>query len=512
MSLSLFFIWFIALPAFLNAQSPGLLLDCGAPRPTSEAGLQWLPDSDFINTGNTTSLSTPHIRTTLSSLRYFPDTKARKFCYVLPVIKGARYLVRTTFFYGSFDGGETPPIFDQLVEGTLWSTVNTSSDYALNLSSYYEIMVQATGKSLSVCLARNSLTRSHPFISSLELTQIGNSVYNSTDFSQHALATVARDSFGYGGPIIRYPDDHFDRFWGPFTDSSPTVNKTGNVSSTGFWNMPPARIFKTSLTSNLPNPLELQWPLFPLPNSSYYVALYFEDNREIGSSRVFNVSVNGVTFFRNLNVTTSGVVVFATMWPLSGHIQIVMTPAEGSTVGPLINGGEILQVLMLGGRTVTRDVIALEVMKRSLAKVPLDWQGDPCLPRQYSWTGVTCSEGSRIRVIALNLTGLGLSGSLSPRIANLTALSDIWLGNNNLSGSIPDFSPLRRLVSLHLENNQFSGEIPPTLGNISGLRELWLQNNNLTGVVPNSLQTKPGLDLRVSPGNRLVNSMPGAAT
>lgn len=46
-------------------------------------------------------------------------------------------------------------------------------------------------------------------------------------------------------------------------------------------------------------------------------------------------------------------------------------------------------------------VIALEKVKKSLQNPPLDWNGDPCLPREYPWTGVICSEGERIRVVAL---------------------------------------------------------------------------------------------------------------
>ncbi|RVX22239.1 putative LRR receptor-like serine/threonine-protein kinase [Vitis vinifera] len=117
-------------------------------------------------------------------------------------------------------------------------------------------------------------------------------------------------------------------------------------------------------------------------------------------------------------------------------------------------------------------VIALESVKKSLENPPHDWNGDPCFPSQYSWTGVTCSEGPRIRVVSLNLSNMGLSGSLSPSVANLTALTNIWLGNNSLSGSIPDLSSLKRLEILHLEDNQFSGEIPSSLGSIDSLQEL----------------------------------------
>lgn len=56
---------------------------------------------------------------------------------------------------------------------------------------------------MSVCVARNTYTDSDPFISALEFILLGNSVYNSTDFENYGLSLMARNSFGYGGPVIR---------------------------------------------------------------------------------------------------------------------------------------------------------------------------------------------------------------------------------------------------------------------------------------------------------------------
>ena len=72
-----------------------------------------------------------------------------------------------------------------------------------------------------------------------------------------------------------------------------------------------------------------------------------------------NISVNGVTYYRGLNVTTAGVVVFASQWPLSGHTTITLTPDSGSKLGPLINAGEVFQVMPVGGTTLTRDGMLL---------------------------------------------------------------------------------------------------------------------------------------------------------
>lgn len=271
-----------------------------------------------------------------------------------------------------------------------------------------------------------------------------------------------------------------------------------DILASSFWNLPPSNVFSTALTTDQDNPMELQWPPVFLPNSTYYVALYFAD-KSLGGASAFDVFLNDYSFYNNLKVTSSGVAVFATQWNLSGLTKITLSPL--SSMPPLINAGEVFGILSLGGITSTRDVIALDRIMKGIQNPPADWNGDPCMPREYSWSGVTCSEGSQIRVIALNMSGMGLVGSLSPSIANLTALTDLSFANNNFSGPIPDLSRLRKLEMLHLQNNQIIGGIPQSLGNIKRLRELFLENNNLTGKVPANLSTKPGLALRLLPGN-----------
>ncbi|KAI3715460.1 hypothetical protein L6452_22442 [Arctium lappa] len=496
------------IPFSLSQPPRALLIDCGSTITSRIDDRQWLPDTAFISTGTSRNLTQPNLSPTLSTVRSFPllhnNSRRRKFCYVVPVYRNGKYLVRTTYYYGGVNGQVSPPVFDQIVEGTLWSVVNTTEDYARGTASYYEGIFLAGGKSMSVCLASNTYTESDPFISAMEFVLLADSLYNSTDFGNSSLRLVARHSFGYNGSIIRYPDDRFDRYWEPYGANNPTLSRGENVSINGFWNLPPLKVFQTQFTVSRPEePLEFQWPLTPLQNSIYYIALYFADDTR--TSRVFNITINNVTFYRDLSVSSTGVALFANQWRLSGPTNILLSPAPGSTHGPLINGGEIFEVLQVGGRTHPRDVIGLNGLKDSFQNPPFDWNGDPCLPRENSWTGVTCSGRSHIRVIGLNLTSMGLSGSLSPNIANLTALNDLWLGNNRLSGSIPDFSNLKLLKNLHLEDNQLNGRIPSSLGNIDRLQQLFLHNNNLTGQVPATLTGKPGLNLRVAPGNPFLD-------
>ncbi|KAJ6768959.1 hypothetical protein OIU74_022596 [Salix koriyanagi] len=168
----------------------------------------------------------------------------------------------------------------------------------------------------------------------------------------------------------------------------------------------------------------------PLPHSTYYIALYFVHDH--------NSLPNGVPYYKNLTVTPAVVVVFATKWPLSGLTAIALTPTTGSSIDLLINVGEVFDVIALkntykrcarlvqvvliynfkvGGIGVgfiielcfefvtsidstvfmgflfVGAVIALEALKSSFQNAPLDCNGNPCMPRQFSWTGIACFEG-----------------------------------------------------------------------------------------------------------------------
>ncbi|KAG8368371.1 hypothetical protein BUALT_Bualt15G0038500 [Buddleja alternifolia] len=501
MSTSIFLLWLVSIPLAIHANPQDYLINCGSSSNAEEETLKYIPDDEFISTGNKTTLNRTDILPRLQTLRYFPNSKSRKYCYTFPVIKGGKYLVKTVYFYGGFDGGDKPPVFDQIIDGTKWSIVNTTEDYASGGSSYYEAIVMAHNKFLSVCLARNKETgeSSSPFISSLEVHFVDDSVYNSTNLEENMLVTVARSAFGSEGDIISFPDDKYNRYWQPFKDENPFTSTQSNVTPSTFWNIPPKQAFSSALTTSRGKNLTINWPPFSLSGGKYYVALYFQDNRNPSplSWRVFDINVNGYKFYQNLNVTASGQIVSGNEWPLSGKTEISMFPSIDSPVGPLVNAGEVLQVLALGGRTVTRDVVAMEGLRKELANSPEDWTGDPCLPRENSWTGVSCSKGNSTRILSLNLTGFGLSGKLPSSISKLTALRQLLLGDNKLSGTIPDLSALKSLQNLHLENNQLEGSVPKSLAELPNLREVYLQNNKLNGSIPESIAKKDGVTIKI---------------
>uniref|UniRef100_A0A803N2Q1 non-specific serine/threonine protein kinase n=1 Tax=Chenopodium quinoa TaxID=63459 RepID=A0A803N2Q1_CHEQI len=103
---------------------------------------------------------------------------------------------------------------------------------------------------------------------------------------------------------------------------------------------------------------------------------------------------------------------------------------------------------------------------------------DPC-----TWYMVACSNDGF--VISLDMASMGLSGTLSSSIGNLTRLRSISMQNNQLSGPIPDeIGKLQELQTLDLSGNQFSSEIPDSIGYLSRLNYLKLSRNKLSGQIP----------------------------
>ncbi|XP_008779677.2 receptor kinase-like protein Xa21 [Phoenix dactylifera] len=125
------------------------------------------------------------------------------------------------------------------------------------------------------------------------------------------------------------------------------------------------------------------------------------------------------------------------------------------------------------------------------------------------WQGVTCGGHHPERVIALDLPSLGLSGTLSPSIANLTFLRRLSLQENKLEGSIPqELGHLHRLRLLNLSVNSLEGQIPSSLGYCRHLSWIDLLGNNLNGQVPHELGLLPQLIGLILRSNNLTGAMP----
>ncbi|KAF8080140.1 hypothetical protein N665_0972s0001 [Sinapis alba] len=119
-----------------------------------------------------------------------------------------------------------------------------------------------------------------------------------------------------------------------------------------------------------------------------------------------------------------------------------------------------------------------------------DQNTSPC-----NWTGVTCNTRNR-RVASINLSGHGLSGSISLSIGNLSFLTSLQLQNNQLRGLIPkEITNLFRLRVLNLSSNSLEGSLPSNLSKLIELRVLDLTSNMITGLVPNQLGDLKNLNI-----------------
>ncbi|KAJ8555655.1 hypothetical protein K7X08_013151 [Anisodus acutangulus] len=130
--------------------------------------------------------------------------------------------------------------------------------------------------------------------------------------------------------------------------------------------------------------------------------------------------------------------------------------------------------------------------------------GDPC---SGSFLGVICNEHNKVANITL--TDKGLTGKLSPAIAELKCLSGLYLHYNSLTGDIPrELGNLTELNDLYLNVNNLSGIIPPELRSMASLQVLYLSSNQLTGSIPKEIGFLKKLSVLELQQNRLTGDIP----
>ncbi|XP_021819914.1 protein STRUBBELIG-RECEPTOR FAMILY 5-like isoform X2 [Prunus avium] len=159
-------------------------------------------------------------------------------------------------------------------------------------------------------------------------------------------------------------------------------------------------------------------------------------------------------------------------------------------------------------KTNSQDVTSLNVMYNSInSRSKLSgWKssgGDPC---GDSWKGIKCSGSS---VTEIDLSDLGLSGSMGYQLASLTSVTRFDLSKNNLNGDIPyqlppnakyidlsqnaftntvpySISQMSDLETLNLGRNKLNGQLTDMFGKLTKLKELDLSHNSMTGNLPQS--------------------------
>ncbi|GMJ04876.1 hypothetical protein like AT3G47570 [Hibiscus trionum] len=132
-----------------------------------------------------------------------------------------------------------------------------------------------------------------------------------------------------------------------------------------------------------------------------------------------------------------------------------------------------------------------------------------------NWIGVTCG-GRPQRVIALNLSSMGLYGTLPPigtipsALVSITSLKKIDLSNNTLSGSIAStIFNVSSLQIIDLSFNRLDGNLPTDMViRLPDLKELYLARNRLYGQIPGSFFNCRQLEVLSLSSNYFIGNIP----
>ncbi|KAJ3701810.1 hypothetical protein LUZ61_005515 [Rhynchospora tenuis] len=400
--------------------------------------LTYTSDDQYIDTGVNANIASNYKSTislvTLFSLRSFPS--GDRNCYNLkPVVRNITYLIRVGFFHGNYDShfsqqSKKPILFDLYIGISKWKTVNiTDAGYIF----MYEAVTVALGEVLYVCLVNTG--QGTPFISFLETRQMKSPLY------PYVTATQFGDLYGRGdvggSKYTRYPSDKYDRIWYPLM-----IDEWTNIST-------PQRVNSDlgESLSELPSTV-LQTAVIPsksAPNSSniYFnwtqqdglippigFNLYFAEVKQLpmGGKREFDIYYNGKLLYQQVNPKYLMANTIYTAKPQNMPIDlnrysITLNATSNSTEPALLNALEIYSILPVDTKMVDPADNDVMLTIKAAYKLNKGWTGDPCAPAKYPWVGVGCDyNGNYSKIIALNLSNSGLTGSVSPSLSKLQNL------------------------------------------------------------------------------------------
>ncbi|CAM6065270.1 unnamed protein product [Sphagnum tenellum] len=521
-------------PGVSGAQG-SIFVDCGSnARYTDKVtNISWVPDAQYITTG--VNAYVPSAQTNypnfseFTTVRYFPDSSAKN-CYSFPAISNQTYLMRGTFFYGSYDNSTTPPSFQMGIDGTIVADVTFNDNVTF---VYYEFTYVSllNNKATFLCLLRDS-SNSIPFISAISFSQVPENYYlyllPSLQNLGYYVQTKYRLNFG-GNRFVRYPDDIYDRYWCPEGSNSTFLNGTTpppQILTTNHTiyegNIPvfiPEAVIDTALTTTGGN-ITISFPydnIYDPVVIFYYAEL---DATANATSRQFYLQApQSPTILFNPFVNASQFSVndwyFYDFSYLGWDIVLYQTQTIPSPLGPLVNALEVLDISenLMTILTNQEDALAIEEIKLNHSNLA-NWTGDPCVPTPHPWVTCSTSNSTAPIITEVDLSDYNLVGPMSPNFGDLSNLISLALQYNELNGSLPpQLTRLTNLKYLQLQNNMLSGELPDWLASLPSLKDLLIQNNNFSGPIPLNLTSHIGAWTFVyAPGNPMLGSPTSKST
>ncbi|KAJ8755735.1 hypothetical protein K2173_024279 [Erythroxylum novogranatense] len=455
-----------------NMENPGFIsIDCGedANYFDEDTGIYFKSDLEFVSSGKNQNVQTgygynnPYFGKQLQNLRSFEE--GTRNCYTLKPEKGRdnNYLIRAQFLYGNYDGKNQPPTFDLHLGVNFLVKVRFQDSTPWML---YEIFHFSSSDTIDVCLINTG--GGVPFISALELRLVNSSSYIGQSYS--TLETIWRSDVGYKNTnAIRYKNDPYDRCWSPviYTDWILVATSTLNIDMQEDINNDkvPVEVFRTAAVPGT-NQSSLSYNYTDSsPWYNLYVNLYFLEIEKWFCrilAELFTITINGDDYGAFTLVNSKPLTIRSNK--SRGVVNFTINPTQDSTLPPILNNCEVSYVFMCYNIAVD----AMMKIKQVYKVNKIDWQGDPCLPSAYIWTGLNCSNNDNnaelSKIISLNLSSSSLRGDIASAFSNLRAMQNLDLSFNELTGTVPEFlGQLPNLSVLNLNGNKLSGVIPQLL-------------------------------------------------
>uniref|UniRef100_F6HY69 non-specific serine/threonine protein kinase n=1 Tax=Vitis vinifera TaxID=29760 RepID=F6HY69_VITVI len=270
--------------------------------------------------------------------------------------------------------------------------------------------------------------------------------------------------------LIREKDDVYDRIWKPLTRSSWLSINSSLVSSsfsTSDYKLPGIVMATAATPANESESWRISLGIDDDPSQKLYMYMHFAEVEDLkGQIREFTISVNDDESYAG--PLTPGYLFSVTVYSkysVSGSttnkLSFSLERTNRSTLPPIINAMEVYMIKEFAqSSTQQNDVDAIKTVKSGYA-VSRNWQGDPCLPMEYQWDGLTCSHNTSPAIISLNLSSSNLSGNILTSFLSLKSLQNLDLSYNNLTGPVPDFfADFPSLKTLNLTGNNLTGSVP----------------------------------------------------
>ena len=157
----------------------------------SITGINYISDSNLINSGVSMPIESglkSEFQRQMWTVRSFPEGKRN--CYKINITIESKYLIRTIYLYGNYDGLNQTPQFDTHLGANWWHTVILSN---ASTPQTNEIIHVPSQDYVQICLVDTG--HGTPFISAIEFRTLNDHIYD-TQFGSLELHNYMRFDLG----------------------------------------------------------------------------------------------------------------------------------------------------------------------------------------------------------------------------------------------------------------------------------------------------------------------------